>query len=205
MRRTGRVVLGFHGCDASVAAAVIERGAEMVKSEKSYDWLGPGVYFWENDALRAWEWARDRCAADTAKSPAVVGALIDLGSCLDLTLRDSLSFLKIAYEDLERDCEESGLPLPENKATRHAKEDDKLLRYLDCAVIRRAHTLWEKSGFTPFDTVRGLFQEGEPIYPGAKFMERSHTQISVLNPGCIIEVFSPKELRHLRGKAACAK
>jgi hypothetical protein len=50
-------VLGFHGCDASVAREAVLDGADVIQSEKDYDWLSPGAYFWESDPLRALEWA----------------------------------------------------------------------------------------------------------------------------------------------------
>lgn len=47
------LVLGFHGCDESVFERVIYRGEPMKKSENSYDWLGHGIYFWEQNKQRA--------------------------------------------------------------------------------------------------------------------------------------------------------
>lgn len=46
-------VLGYHGCDETVAQAVIAGHARLRPSENSYDWLGHGMYFWENNPARA--------------------------------------------------------------------------------------------------------------------------------------------------------
>ncbi|MGA7236293.1 MAG: hypothetical protein WBY44_11470 [Bryobacteraceae bacterium] len=39
------------------------------------------------------------------------------------------------------------------------------------------------------DTFRGVFIEGEPLYPGAGFYAKTHVQIVVRNPNCIKGVF----------------
>ena len=50
-------VLGYHGCDADIARRAVLEGVNIIKSDKDYDWLGPGAYFWESDPQRALEWA----------------------------------------------------------------------------------------------------------------------------------------------------
>jgi len=60
---------------------------------------------------------------------------------------------------------------------------------LDCAVIKRFHSILEAQGYPPIDTVKGVFTEGGPIYPGSGFVERTHIQIAVRNPACIKGVF----------------
>lgn len=71
---------------------------------------------------------------------------------------------------------------------------DLLLRYLDCAVIEELHTERESQGLKAFDTVRGLFQEGEQIYNTSGFFEKTHIQICVRNPNCIKGFFAPREI-----------
>jgi hypothetical protein len=46
------LVIGFHGCDISVFEKVLHNHENMIFSDKPYDWLGHGVYFWEHN-LRA--------------------------------------------------------------------------------------------------------------------------------------------------------
>ncbi len=80
-----------------------------------------------------------------------------------------------------------------------SRRRDKLLRELDCAVIRYRHDSIERqvavSGEAvipePYDTVRGLFREGEPIYPESGFYERTQTQIAVRSLSCIKGLFQP--------------
>lgn len=46
-------VLGFHGCDYKVAESIILHQDSTRLSQNDYDWLGPGIYFWENNPQRA--------------------------------------------------------------------------------------------------------------------------------------------------------
>ena len=42
------LVLGYHGCDAAIAKKLINGVEDQIPSEKPYDWLGHGLYFWED-------------------------------------------------------------------------------------------------------------------------------------------------------------
>ncbi len=72
---------------------VIFKNQQLKASENSYDWLGHGIYFWEQNLQRASEWAKRRYGKDAA----VIGAVIDLGNCLNLTDSASSNFLKGGY------------------------------------------------------------------------------------------------------------
>lgn len=108
-------MLGYHGCDADTAEQLIG-GEEFRPSKNEYDWLGHGVYFWEANPDRGLEFAteakdRDASLIDT---PAVVGAVIDLGLCLDLTTSAGIQQVQATYPDVVRIAEEAGYPLPKN-------------------------------------------------------------------------------------------
>lgn len=172
-------VLGYHGCDRTVGERVLAGDISLAQSDRDYDWLGPGVCFWEADPRRALEWANEKQARGEYQDSFVIGAAIDLGNCLDLMARDNLELLAEAYSSL-KDLHDRGEKLeamPEN-----VKGPDKLLRYLDCAVIRHLHYVIGESGLPSFDTVRGLFTEGGEAFPGSGFMSKTHVQIAVRNP-----------------------
>lgn len=83
------LVLGFHGCDESVATAVVNNHKNLKESNNKYDWLGHGIYFWEYSPDRAMEFAaflknNPSIANRTIKKPAIIGAVLDLGYCFDL-------------------------------------------------------------------------------------------------------------------------
>ena len=177
-------VLGYHGCDAKVAEQLLN-GDNFRPSQNDYDWLGHGVYFWEANPKRGLEFANELKSLSRGPKitkPVVVGAVIDLGQCLDLTTSAGTQQATAAYKVYKKLCEKADTPLPENST-------DKLRRHLDCAVIEMLHQIREEGELTPVDSVKGVFVEGGPVYPGAGIYDRTHIQICVRNPDCIKGVF----------------
>lgn len=182
-------VLGFHGCEKEVFDKVILNQEYLNKSENSYDWLGHGIYFWENNPQRAYEFAEELKDRGKINEIAVIGAIIDLGYCLNLVESKSLKIVKKGYELLQDTIKNVGLDMPQNKNV--GSNTDLLLRHLDCAVIQMVHAYNFKNKKREYDSVRGLFIEGKPLYPNAGFREKNHIQICVRNPNCIKGFFSP--------------
>lgn len=83
-RLASAFILGYHGCDQRVGERLLS-GAPFQPSSKDYDWLGPGIYFWEANPLRGLEFAAESSKRKTAtvSQPFVIGAVIELGLCLD--------------------------------------------------------------------------------------------------------------------------
>lgn len=182
------LALGYRGCERKVGEAAIA-GKHLVPSGNQYDWLGHGVYFWENDPTRALEWARGRCGH---KEPFVVGAVIQLGYCLDLVEVEHLELVREAYKSLRKTFEVAGRldELPRNELGFRG-DQDLLKRNLDCAVINYLHHLRKQEGMRLFDTVRSPFWEGEPLYEGGRIMSRTHVQICVRSTAHIAGYFRP--------------
>lgn len=190
------LVLGFHGCDTETFENVLYGHEDLKPSTHSYDWLGNGVYFWENSVERAMQWAKSTCEKynkkhpkDTPKKPAVIGAVISLGNCLNLMDYKSNEILKMGYEILKYELEINGKELPANRNV--GCNTDLLLRDLDCAVIQRVHQYNKETGRESFDSVRGVFLEGEPIYENGGIMQKTHIQLCIVNPNCIKGYFKP--------------
>lgn len=197
------LVLGFHGCDNQVAIDVLNHNTELTPSTNDYDWLGSGIYFWESSPSRALEYVntlnlRRKQAKKALLKPAVIGAVIDLGYCLDLVEYENLQLLKEGYELLKASLESLGEKLPINKLGGNSK--DLLIRNLDCAVIETLHEVRKGADLLPFDSVRGLFTEGEDLYPQAGFKEKNHIQLCIRNPNCIKGYFLPRTLNELYSK-----
>lgn len=182
------LVLGFHGCSREVYEKILYKHNELNYSTNDYDWLGNGIYFWENSYNRAMEWAQ---AHKADEAPSVVGAIIDLGYCLNLSDYGCTQALSGAYELLKLDCIKNNMPLPQNSGS-----TDRFLRRLDCAVIENFHKVNRKLGGQEYDSVRGIFVEREAIYPGSDILKKTHIQICVRNPNCIRGYFSPKEFNN---------
>lgn len=184
-------IVAFHGCDQSTYENVLYSHQPLKPSSNEYDWLGNGIYFWENNIQRALEWA-ESCSNSkysSIKNPAVVGAVIDLGLCLDLVNSYHISQLKKEYEILSVEAAITQTPMPKNKFTKSGKM---LLRNLDCAVIEHLHKSRALRGERPYDSVRGVFLEGNDIYENAGFKEQTHIQLCIRNPNCIKGYFAPR-------------
>jgi hypothetical protein len=182
---TTSFVLGYHGCDEAVAETVL-RGASFELSTNDYDWLGPGIYFWEANPKRGLEYAAELAALRRGKAkisrPFVVGAVVNLGLCLDLTTSAGIRQVADAHSKLVEIAQTAGMTLPKNNK-------DGLRRNLDCAVIRTLHQIRKANGDPAIDTVKGIFVEGQPLYPTSGFNDKTHIQICVLNADCIKGVF----------------
>ncbi len=160
-------------------------GEDFRSSDNDYDWLGPGIYFWEANPWRGLDYARELKRLDHGPritTPAVIGAIIDLALCLDLTTTAGTQHVKEAHKRLVQISNEAAWPLPSNSG-------DLLRRNLDCAVIRLLHEIREEAREPPVDTIRGVFIEGAPVYPDSGFFEKTHVQVCVCNPESIKGVF----------------
>lgn len=184
-------VLGFHGCDREVGERILSGHDQLKPSQNNYDWLGPGVYFWENNPKRALSYAETVLAnpervARPIEAPFVLGAVIDLGYCLNLTDESALDLVAAAHAELRDAMVASGSQMPINKGG-----DDLLLRPLDCAVFRALHKFRELNGEIQFQSVRSPFLEGASLFDGTLIKRETHVQISVLDSSCIKGYFRP--------------
>jgi len=197
------LILGFHGCDHDVAQRLILSPNRIQKSEKPFDWLGHGMYFWENNHVRALEWAKDKEKRGEIKKAAVVGAVLTLDYCLDLLDSGSINLLRTYFDLLKDELSSAGKKLPENLDSVNDPFKNKLRRELDCAVLEYMHSKVEKEieeniskeGFSEmrtFDSVRGFFTEGGPAFPGSAIQLKNHSQICIRNMNCIKGFFIPR-------------
>ncbi|HWW05814.1 hypothetical protein [Collimonas sp.] len=192
-------LLGFHGCDEAVGEAILSgRLSHLEPSTNPYDWLGDGIYFFENDPDRAMHFAvtsqqnpHKKYTSKPIHKPFVLGAIIDPGACLDLTHQQGIKQLKWAVDVMKFIFGQQNRALPRNKP---ADAGDKviLIRNLDRAAVNYLHTLREKHGMPPVDTVRSSFLQGDCIAETSAFREYSHTQIAVRNANSIIGYFRPQ-------------
>lgn len=115
----------------------------------------------------------------------MVGVIIDYGVCLDLATLIGIESLQTAYESLKEIFDTASTIMPKNEKG--------YLRHLDCAVINHLHEIVDQIDDLPkIDTVKGIFIEGDPVYPDAGFRKKTHIQICVRNPECIKGVFRVK-------------
>ncbi len=165
------VARGFHGTSVVAARAILDSG--FVASANEYDWLGDGIYFFQDAPGRALEWA-----SELHDEPCVVACEISLDNCMDLLDINWFSFLNEAFDRYVARCKRLGIALPRQTAGAHR---------LDRAVINYAADLLAASG-SPIRSVRGAFAEGRSVFPESALLDRSHVQIAVRDPTVILSV-----------------
>lgn len=184
-------IIGFHSCDREVGLKILNGQEELIASDNTWDWLGGGVYFWEQNPGRALEYAENSAIGNqynkiSIKTPFVLGAYITLGNCLNLLDSRAIENIEEAYRYLESIYSIAGKEMPKNKGAK---------RELDCAVIRAVHQTAKARKREVFDTVRCAFVEGDRIYEGSNFYKQLHIEISVINPKMIKGYFLPKPIK----------
>lgn len=60
-------VYGFHGCDKEIAKKILNQNDDFNPSNNDYDWLGGGIYFWENNYERAKQYAIESSVRKNSK------------------------------------------------------------------------------------------------------------------------------------------
>ena len=191
--RFATTVLAYHGCDRAVGERVLAGDADLRLSDNDYDWLGSGISFWENNPSRALEWARlvqrhGKVSRTHIREPFVVGAVVEVGNCLDLLEAESIRIVEESHPRLKATFDSAGMTMPENRIV----GGELALRHLDCAVINYVHQLREEFGKPPFDSVRAAFVEGEALYPGAGFHRQTHVQLCIRQARQVVGYFRPR-------------
>jgi hypothetical protein len=182
--------IGFHSCDKEVGLKVLNGETDLRPSRNSWDWLGSGIYFWEQNPERAIEYANESAEGKQKNkirivTPFILGAVIELGKCLNLLESTSLAVAKQGYDILAESYTELKEDMPVNKGAR---------RELDCKVIETVHKLARIKGLPPYDTVRCAFLEGGEIYKGSNFTDRLHVELCVINKEMIKGYFLPRPI-----------
>jgi hypothetical protein len=189
-----RFVVGYHGCDEQLSHDVLLGKKGMEESTNDYDWLGRGIYFWEQGPARAFQFAVDEAKRNSAKIkiPAVLGTYIYLGNCFDLLDTVYTDLLRVVYPIFRKEIKARGEEMPSNERKR--PDGTKLFHRRDCAMINYTILLLENRGWPKFHTVRGAFWERKAAYAGAEIRQQSHIQIAVRDSSCILGYFKPAKL-----------
>ncbi len=174
----------------------------MVAANNGYDWLGTGRYFWEEDPMRAMHWAveakerheREGRVSNAVRDPYVVGAVINLGRCLDLTTLAGVAIVRNGFNAFKKAMRADSIKLPRNVGGKEMKG-----RYLDFAVVNYSCSKYLEKQDVNFHTVRALFLEGKPVYPNAGFREKTHVQLCVRRPDAILGFFRLKDQPEVEG------
>jgi hypothetical protein len=186
MERFARIIVGNHGCSEDFSRNLLlgkQPIADWEPSKNSWDWLGNGIYFWEHSPERAFRWALEKVRG-RRKRPSVLGAVIQLGECFDLTNEGFAGVLEESFRELASTFKIEGVDLPMNSKA-GAKR-----RELDCLAINDCLERLADAGQS-YDSVRGAFLEGPPVFAGTTISKETHIQVAVRNPACILGIFRP--------------
>lgn len=196
----GHLIVAYHGCDIVTRDALVSgKLSHLDASQNKYDWLGPGVYFFENDLERALRFAQAsqqhperRYTRHPIVTPSVVGVVLRVQHWLDMTTQLGITEFANAYDALSQ-VEPA---LPEN---RQAGPDDRdfILRQLDNAVFTYIHEFRQEKGMTAYQAVRGAFPQGDEVNPHSGFRRDSHIQISLQDMSCVVGCFLPPAVQLL--------
>lgn len=186
-----RQIIAYHGCLRERFDAVLLEGQDPPQSDEPFDWLGRGIYFWEHGPRRAKEWAEAKARREgrPLEDARVLGAIIQLGHCLDFLDTEATALLEDAWTYARALYAFADGSLPENSSA--SNSGDVLLRHRDCLVVNTAARVLEESG-RPVQSVRGCFYEGGSAFPGGEIQKKSHIQVAVRDPSCIIGYFVPR-------------
>jgi hypothetical protein len=169
-------VIGYHGTRQSLVDKILLEGFQP--STNPHDWLGNGVYFWQDAPLRAWEWA-DRHFGSEAT---VLVADILLADCMDLIDIGWFAPLRNAFYELLERKERSGERVPAQRAGPTPRPHPRDREVINHLVESRAHA------GEHIRCVRAVFLEGKPTYPQSALYSLAHVQIAVRDTSLIENV-----------------
>lgn len=197
----GRIVLGYHGCDVTVRDRLVKGSlSHLTPSANKYDWLGGGVYFFEGDAERALDFAQASCdhpkkhfTAKPIVKPSVVGAVLCVSRCWDMTTLKGRRMYAVALAELRAAQAALDRPMPVNEST-GADDHDTLLRRLDCAVFNIGHQMWEQQHQAAIQLMRAAFYQGKRVTDTSEFRTGTHIQLALRDPTCVLGWFLPPRI-----------
>ena len=99
------LIIGFHGRDIEIRDNVVLHQTMLKASKNEWDWLGEGMYFWQNNFERAMHFAQNPPPNVEIKMPSVLGVVFSLGNCLDLSDKRFIDLLRLSYDSLKASTE----------------------------------------------------------------------------------------------------
>lgn len=194
-----RRVRAYHGTTLNAALQIADRATPFKLSQNGKDWLGRGIYFYEEDLTRAVKWAYGRVEQlkDTGQTeaPAVIVADLDLTACLDLcSVRWANSLANLA-NSLQVGSSQA-VPMQHGPrlqtaagqwitiADREFPIGTACDNHADALLVDALYQQLLDKG-EPVTAKRGAFQCGRQLYTNSYFFDETHVQIAVLDHAII--------------------
>lgn len=200
-----RRVRAYHGTTLSAATQIHQHQRSFALSQKDGDWLGRGAYFFEENLIKAIEWALVqvtlRSHLHSFDSPAVLEVDLDLTHCLDLcssAWHENLRNIALKLEGVGQAKQQDGpsFTTPGNRHSAgktvwvadyrltptpgHSVDD----HFADKAVIDALVADLTQAG-EPVTSVRAAFALGDQPYCNSHFFSDTHIQIAVLDSAIV--------------------
>ena len=140
-------LIGHHGTSRERAETILAEG--FTASQNSYDWLGDGVYFWQDAPLQAMEWASKNFGTDAC----VVESTIEIRDFINLLDVEWMSWLTDVHDEFLKELRRAGRSPPNQSEMAHR---------LDRAVINFGVKILEDAGLLARGVI-GAFREGRPV------------------------------------------
>ena len=155
------LVKAYHAGELEEIDAFIKQRSGIRHSSRQGEWLGEGVYFWENDPVRAEEWQIQK------NKGAILECEIDTSFLLNLLVKSEHT---IEFYDRARQRAENLAKSPNLRNQRSAQKFD-----LDHQVFRESQPYFQlEKGLCG---VRMAFFLGESITLDGNIFENQHIQI----------------------------
>lgn len=187
-------IVGYHGTSRANADELLQGGSPLKLSGNLGDWLGRGIYFWQDAPQRAAVWAgRSGLANDDI---AVLKAEICLDGCLDLFDLQTFRELRLVYpkfiefeEVLGFSWYQSELVVQAGRAYFAGASSDRsdIMNHRDRALIDWYVEFLKSEGMV-IKSVRGVFLYGKSIFRQSFLFDWSHSQIAVIDSGAIFNL-----------------
>lgn len=185
-----RTVRAFHGTTLTAARSITSGHAPWRPSANAHDWLGHGIYFFEESLSLAVDWAlgvtRQIASLGQIDSPAVIAADIDLTDCVDLCSGKWNANLSQIYSKLSHPIRAQHAPRLTTAAGIDHDIGDQVTQqvlahnFTDTAVIDTLCRDLTKNG-TPVTCKRAAFSDGDQLYTNSYFFRRTQIQIAALD------------------------
>jgi hypothetical protein len=161
------IVWGYHGTTRARADAILSGGQFRI-SQNPWEWLGDGVYFWQDAPHRARAWGQQWGCRD-GEEVAVLRAQLRLQACLDLLDTEWADLIWDYAARFETELSKQDIQLKNYLRGRHE---------LDAAFFNYLVDAMREQGIL-IQTVRAAIAEGEVLFEGSPIRRESHVQIAV--------------------------
>jgi hypothetical protein len=156
----------YHVGNANDVATVVQSGQGLPWSQAAFNWLGSGIYFWEDPSWAELWWLRRWSKSTDEPSGSILMGQVESTHLLDLTNRNDAR--------LFFDAAKPALQLLSSRANSPRNDRNQQKFYLDCAVVNAVQAQFWLAGKVG---LRMPFYLGDSVTEEGNFYVDQHLQI----------------------------